>query len=633
MNAAIAAAGALALYFLGYRFYSKFLAEKVFGLRENVVTPAHRFRDGVDYVPTNPWILFGHHFASIAGLAPMLGPAVAVIWGWFPAMVWVLFGAIFVGCVHDFSAMVVSLRARGLSIGKVAEGIIGKRAKSLFHVIIFFLVALAMGVFTFVIAFLFTPAPAEASAAARAVRFPQAVVPSFGMMIIASVMGFLAYRHEVSWKILAPLGFLGTLLLTYVSQNESLLAALTFSNPAIWNIDLWMYILLGYAFLAAVLPVWTLLQPRDFLNSFLLYLGLGGMYLGFFILSPKFVNDAIIPNPPNAPGIFPFVFIVIACGAASGFHSLVSSGTTAKQLHKETHARPIGYGGMIGESLLGLMAVLATTSGINSAAWSKYYGDWKSVQGLGAKVGLFIQGSATFLESLGLSRSLAETFISLIVVSFALTSLDSATRLLRYNLEEISESIRFKPLANRYVASIAAVLAIAFFAFYKVEVKVPIEKTVVVSPAEYGTMFKPDGTSERVLLKEAKTKKVQSFVKKKKAAGLALWRLFGTTNQLLAGLALLAVTLYLLKRGKPWYYTGVPMVFLLGTTLFAAVQNSISFYNEGAWPLFAVGILLIVLAVWLVIEGGLAVVRFRKEGRIIESLEVFAEDQVSEKSA
>ncbi len=577
MNAALVAAVALAGYACGYLFYSRYLAVKIFELRADVKTPAHARRDDVDYVPTSPWVLFGHHFASIAGLAPMLGPAVAVIWGWLPALLWVLFGAIFVGCVHDFGSMVVSLRARGLSIGKAAEGIIGPRAKTLFHIIIFFLVALAMGVFAFVIAFLFSPPKTQAEAS---IHFPQAVIPSFGLMIIASIMGFLGHKRGMSWKILAPVGFALTLVLTYVAGNPALVSALTLDDTSIWTVNTWMVILLAYAFIASVMPVWTLLQPRDFLNSFLLYLGLGAMYTGFFVLQPKFVNAPVIPEPEGAPGLFPFVFIVIACGAASGFHSLVSSGTTAKQLDKETHARPVGYGGMIGESMLGLLAVLATTAGVNPEMWDKYYGSWSSMQGLGPKIGVFIQGSSSFLEALGINRQLGSTFISLVVVSFALTSLDSATRLLRYNIEEMSETLKVKPLGNRFIAGLLAIGAIAFFAFYKI-----------------------DG----------------------RPAGLALWALFGTTNQLLAGLALLAITLYLLKRGKPWYFTGIPMVFLLGATLLAMYSNITTFLAKKAWPLFTVGLVLMVLAVWVVIEAILSIIKFKQEGRVIESLDVFVE--------
>ncbi|MBN2365097.1 MAG: carbon starvation protein A [Calditrichaeota bacterium] len=577
MNAAIPGILALLIYIIGYRFYAKFLSEKIFQLRENVKTPAHVLQDGIDYVPTRKLVLFGHHYASIAGLAPMLGPAVAVIWGWFPAMMWVVFGALLIGCVHDFGSMVVSLRARGMSIGKVAEGIIGRRAKTLFHLVIFFLVALAMGVFVYVISFLLSPAQSPEQ---ESIHFPQAIIPSFGLMVIAAVIGWLGYRKNFSWKILTPVGFVLLLVLVVVAKNENILSFTGLNNPAAApDVTGWSAILLFYAFLASVLPVWSLLQPRDFLNSLLLYFGLGGLYIGFFILQPEFVAPAVRLHPEGAPGLFPFVFIIIACGAASGFHSLVASGTTAKQLDKETDARFIGYGAMVGESMLGLIAVLATTAGIISTdAWEAQYASWTSVQGLGAQVAVFIQGCSTFLNSLGIDRYTGSSFISLIVVSYALTSLDSATRLLRYNIEEISETFGISLFRNRFLSSLAAIIAIGFFAFYKI-----------------------DG----------------------RPAGLALWQLFGTTNQLLAGLALLAVTLYLLQRGKPWYFTGLPMIFMLITTLRAMTTNLLEFFHQTEWPLFFVGFVLLILAVWLMIEAVLALRMFSKKKEITRSLDVF----------
>lgn len=579
MNAAVATAIAFAGYFAGYLIYSRYLSEKVFELRGDHPTPAHTMEDGVDYVPTRKSVLFGHHYASIAGLAPMLGPAVAVIWGWLPAMCWVVLGALFVGCVHDMGSLVVSIRAKGKSIGAVAEGIFGARAKTLLHIIIFFLVALAMGVFVFVIATLFSPVAADASEAAKASSFPQAVLPSFGLMAIAAVIGWLGYKKGVSWKIMTPVGFVLLLVLTYAAQTDVVMGVVQLDDPAVApGRTGWSTILVIYAFLASVLPVWSLLQPRDFLNTLLLYLGLGSLYLGLFVWAPEFQAPAVRPNPEGAPGMFPFVFIVIACGAASGFHSLVSSGTTAKQLDNEKDARVIGYGGMIGESLLGLIAVLATTAGVVSQAdWNTQYASWDQVQALGAKVAVFINGCGRFLEALGIPHEIGASFVAVIVVSYALTSLDSATRLLRYNVEEVADTFGLSLLKHRYIASLLAVGAIAFFAFYEV-----------------------DGRS----------------------AGLALWSLFGTTNQVMAGLALLVVTLYLLMRRKPWYVTGIPMVAMLATTITAMIENAGTFFSQENWLLFGVGSFLLFLALWLVVEAGIAVGRFVQSGETIDDLDI-----------
>jgi carbon starvation protein len=353
----------------------------------------------------------------------------------------------------------------------------------------------------------------------------------------------------------------------------------------------WVYILLGYSLLASILPVWSLLQARDFLNSLLLYLGLALAYLGIFVWHPDFAAPSFRPNPEGAPSIFPFVFIIIACGAASGFHSLVSSGTTAKQIAGETDARFIGYGGMIGESLLGLLAVLACTAGLvgpaatdPGAIWASTYHDWSSMEGLADKIGAFVRGAAHFIEALGVEHRLATAFVAVVVVSFALTTLDSATRLLRFNISEIGETLRLRFLDNRFLASALAVLVIGWFALYEIGGR---------------------------------------------PAGLSLWRLFGTTNQLLAGLALLTATLYLKQRGKNPWFTGVPMVFMLVSTLTAMVANLRTFigqWGEGGGPLFVVGLVLLVLAVWLIVEAVLALARSRGQGPI-ETMEIRFEER------
>jgi len=563
-------------YFLGYYFYSRKLARKVFELDPEAVTPAHELRDEVDYVPTNRFILFGHHWASITGLSPMLGPAVAVIWGWLPAMLWVVLGAVFVGCVHDFGSLVVSMRAKGMSIGKVTEGIIGARAKTLFHLIIFFGIALAMGVFVYVIAVMFSITeqwdPNEPMADPSS--FPTAVFPSAALIAIAVVMGYLLYKKKFPLGPTTVVGFVLMMLAVWGGLEWPLL----WMDRAGWpDMSTWIIILLLYSFVASVLPVWSLLQARDFLNSLMLYLGLILSYLGIFVWRPDFAAPVFRANPEGAPSFYPFVFIIIACGAASGFHSLVASGTTAKQIGKETDARFIGYGGMIGESLLGLLAVLACTAGVLGASgysasevWADTYRSWGSMQSLGQQVGVFITGAAQFIEKLGfVSHKVATAFIAVVVVSFALTTLDSATRLLRFNISEIGETLRLRILDNRFVSSTLAVLVIAFFAFYKI------------------------GGSP---------------------AGLALWRLFGTTNQLLAGLALLAVSLYLYQRGKNPWYTAVPMVFMAVSTILAMFSNLSDFYaqwDEGGAILFVVGLILLILAFWLMGEAIAAVLRFR----------------------
>ncbi len=543
--------GYLAAYFL----YARFLARRVFHLDGSAATPAHALRDGIDYVPTNRYILFGHHYASIAGLSPMLGPAIAVIWGWLPALLWVVLGTIFIGAVHDFSALVISVRARGMSIGRVAEDIMGPRAKTLFHLIIFFLVALAMGVFVFVVATLFTDD-----------FHPEAVTPTFALMILAVIMGWLIYRRGFRIAPLTVAALVIMLALVWLGME------MPFGGV---SVERWSLILLVYAYFASVLPVWLLLQPRDFINSLLLYLGVGLIFVGFFALGPSFQAPAFAAAPEGAPPIVPFVFITIACGAISGFHGLVSSGTTAKQIDRETDAPMIGYGGMIGESLLGLSAVLATTTGFGSAAaWNEHYRNWAVASRLSENIGAFIDGSGLFIAHLGIPLPTARSFVTVIAVSFALTSLDTAARLLRYNISEIGETAGIHVLGNRYVASALAIGAIAFFAFFRI------------------------GGSP---------------------AGLTLWQLFGTTNQILGGLTLLAVTLYLLQKRWPVRYTLIPMIFMMTTTLVAMAAKIRDF--AAAWSadgkvgnllLLGIGTLLFGLSIWLSVEAVIRFVQFRR---------------------
>ncbi len=557
MSPLLAALICIAAYVAAYRVYARFLAERVFAIDPARPTPAVRFRDEIDYVPANRYVLFGHQYASITGLSPMLGPAIAVIWGWLPAMLWVVLGAIFVGAVHDFGALVVSIRARGMSLGKVTENLVGPRGKTLFHLVIFFLIALAMGVFVHVIAVLFSPD-----------FYPQAVLPSGALVFVAAAMGVAVHRGGWSIRSLTIAGLAVALGLAFVGIRQPVV------GPSLAQ---WKWLLLAYAFGASVLPVWLLLQPRDYINSLLLYVGVGAMYVGFVATNPSFAAPAVDLAPEGAPPIVPFVFVVIACGAASGFHALMSSGSTAKQLATEGDARFVGYGAMIGESLLGLMAVLACTAGfVSREAWLERYVSWQAADSLGNNIAAFIRGTTHFLQTLGIPEAIGGTFVAVIVVSFALTSLDSATRLLRYNVSEMGDTLGVDALSNRYVASGIAVVAIWAFAFIQVD-------------GEF--------------------------------AGLILWQLFGTTNQLLAGLALLAVTLYLLRRGKPLVYTAAPMVFMLLSTLTVMSANLTDFWKAGQWLLLAPAAIIFTLAVWLVIEAALAVIRFRRNP-VLDGLEV-----------
>ncbi|GJM44791.1 MAG: carbon starvation protein A [Gemmatimonadota bacterium] len=548
MNALVLA-GLSALAFLAaYRFYGGWLRRVVLQVGDHEPVPAHELNDGVDYVPARRAVLFGHHFASIAGLGPILGPAIAVIWGWVPAVLWIVFGTIFIGGVHDFATLVLSLRNRGRSIGDIASDVISPRARLLFLVVIYFLMSLAMGVFVLIIATLFTAAPADGRPHPES--HPEAVLPVLAILLVALGMGWALYKWK--WSLLKT---------TVIGLTLSFAGLVWGSGHPVTAVgrDLWIWILLAYAFAASVLPVWLLLQPRDYLNSFQLYAGMGLMFAGLIASRPEVVAPAFNTTATDLPAIFPFLFITVACGAVSGFHCLVSSGTTAKQISCSRDAQAIGYGGMATEGMLAILAVLACTAGLASTAeWHLHYASWAQAGGLGPKIGAFITGAGRFLAAVGLPLGGSTAFAAVVVVSFALTTLDSATRLLRYNLEELGRTLNVPLLANRHVAAGAAVLSIAAFAFLKIGGK---------------------------------------------PAGIVLWELFGTTNQLLGGLALLTVTVWLARNRRPTRPVILPMAFMFVMTLVAMVTKIRQFWTQEAWFVFTFAVVLLGLAAWLAAEG------------------------------
>ena len=537
-------------FYCAYIFYSGFLSKRLFPLLELRSLPSHELEDGIDYVPTRKSVLFGHHFVSIAGLGPIMGPAIAVIWGWLPAFLWVFFGTIFLGAVHDFGALYISLRSDGRSIGDVTRDLIGIRAGTLFMVIIFFLLALAMGVFALIIATLLSDG-----------YYPQAVIPVFSLMIIAMVIGTLVYKRRMDILKATIFGVAAMFVMIYVGMR--------FPVTGISK-NTWIYVLLVYAFFASSLPVWLLLQPRDYLNSFQLYAGVALMYAGLLCVPAlKIVAPAVNTASGKLPPLFPFLFITVACGAISGFHSLVSSGTTAKQLSNPRDARFIGYGGMLAEGMLAVIVIIACTATYaTEEAWHARYSSWEAMDKLGPKLESFISGAASFLGRLGIPEEFAAVFMAVIVVGFAMTTLDSATRLLRYNIQELGQTFHVKLATNRYCASLVAVAAIGYFALMKVSVHDPVTGLVTT-----------------------------------KETGLILWQLFGSTNQLLAALGLLAVTVYLFQRRRPTVYTFVPMLFMIVVTVTALSVKIRSFWVEGSWPLLAISSAILLMSVWLAVEA------------------------------
>jgi carbon starvation protein len=345
----------LAAFATGYRFYSRYLAERIFRLHPDFRTPAHQFHDGVDYVPTNRHVLFGHHFTSVAGAAPIVGPAIAVIWGWLPAFLWVVVGTVFAGAVHDFGALWISSRHKGQSMGTLTQGIIGSRARTLFLLIIFFLILMVNAVFAVVIANLF-------------IANPGAVLPIWVEVPIAMAVGFLVYRTRAGILLPSVVSLLLLYAFVWIGQHVPLqLPDLFGFAPTQAQLEAnggdlvaagaaaardgvragWVILMLVYGLIASSLPVWMLLQPRDYINSHPLFVALAVIFAGILVLNPPIVAPAVnAALPADAPGWFPLLFITIACGAISGFHGLVASGTTSKQLDRESDARLVGYGGM-----------------------------------------------------------------------------------------------------------------------------------------------------------------------------------------------------------------------------------------------------------------------------------------------
>lgn len=716
-NAATISILSLIGFLAGYYVYARYLSQTIFQLDPSETTPAHEHRDGVDFVPANKHVLFGHHFCSITGAAPIVGPAVAVIWGWLPAVLWVVFGTIFIGAVHDFGTLVLSARREGRSIGDICGDLIGERSQTLFLILVAILIWVVLAVFAVVISILF-------------VKFPQSVVPIHFEILVAVTIGIVVYR--LNWDLTVPsiialFSLYGIILLTlqfdalktfrihqiipFSLEQMTWMSYLGFQSVFQREVFIWVVILLVYSFIASTIPVWVLLQPRDFINSHLLFVGLGAVYVGLFISAPQIKSPAWNPNvknpgtlarvneqhvqnlhgdlpegltlvPPedssnpvpviseinrvselsprfylvtegsrnplkkgenipvrsvtkregehyngplvpvltpdgkpvrfrngtfeptshsflnrgkqegsnpnpfsflteapasSAPPIFPFLFITIACGAISGFHGLVSSGTTAKQLDQMGDCQYVGYGGMVGEGILGLTSVLACTAGFTLLAerkdgspmeiWQTHYSSWGGANDFSAKISAFVEGGGEFLTAVpGVTHETAIAIVAIIVISFAATTLDSAARIQRYIIRELAERFNAGSLGGRYGRGAIAALTPLLLVFG--------------------------------------------------SAWMALWPMFGATNQMLAGLSMLVVTVYLLRKKRRTLNYVIPMIFLILATGAALVINSIGFFKNGfLGPRFAFqDILLSVLSaglffisIWIIAEGFLQI--------------------------
>ncbi len=638
MTTLLIALGAGVAYLVAYHTYGKWLARKIFRLDPDAAVPSVALNDDKDYVPTDRGVVFGHHFTSIAGTGPIVGPAIAVMWGWVPALLWVIFGSIFIGAVHDFGALIVSMRNRGQTVGDIAGRVLNKRVRLLFLFILFMALTVVLAIFGLVIAAVFR-------------QYPASIFPCLVQIPLAVVIGVWLHRKGV--HLLVPsLLTLGLMYLSVIYGDAGMLGAFN-TELASWSLITWCFLLLLYSYVASVLPVWVLLQPRDFINSLQLLTSLALVILGL-VVAAMFGGAPIVENgsrpaleivapawkldPTGAPYIFPFLFITIACGACSGFHCLVSSGTSSKQLKTETDAQFVGYGSMLTEGFLATLVILACVAGLGLGftkegvtltgheAWAARYTDWEAMN-LSAKVGAFVDGSANFLKAMGIATATATALMGVFVASFAATTLDTACRLQRYVIQELAstfapkvsatalaaeaydfddnlkgadrrtgEAADRKPhilnpavwLTNKHGATLFAILTAGLMA----------AMPPVAPEVGFWASISNGGLSEGWSWLSANGGK----------GGLILWPLFGATNQLLAGLAFLVICFWMWRRRIPVWFIALPMIFMLIVPGLAMIWQVVTWWGAETrnWTLIGIGGATILLEIWMVIEAVVA---------------------------
>lgn len=508
-----------------YFSYGNFISKKL-KINNKNVTPAHEHKDGVDYVPSKTPVVLGHHFASIAGAGPIVGPIIAVAFGWIPAVIWILIGGIFFGAVHDLASLVASMRNDGKSIGVIIQNNIGKSGKRLFLIFSFATLVLIIGVFADIIAKTFVNDPGVASA-------------SILFIALAIIFGLVNKWSGHRKKAFVFTSIIGVVLMyCFVFLGMQIPFALDYG--------LWVFILLAYAFLASVSPVSFLLQPRDYLTSFLLYGLILSAIIGVIIANPEIKMDNQVQMQTEELGyLFPVLFVTVACGAISGFHSLVASGTTSKQVNKDKDAKIIGYGGMLLESFLAILSVGAVV-----VVSRTEYATALLAEG---PVTLFANGLGGIISSTGISSELAISFVALTVSAFALTTLDTCTRLGRFAIQEYFEDVETKVgrkiSSNRFLSTFLVVVC----------------SILLLTSGEFTT----------------------------------LWPIFGSANQLLSALALLAISVWLLKRKISPTFVLIPMFFMFAVALSSLLLFAIQNFNKGIYILSIISGILFVLSVVL----------------------------------
>ncbi|MDD5728680.1 MAG: carbon starvation protein A [Victivallales bacterium] len=575
MNSLLIAVGAGVLYLIAYQTYGRFLGKKIFKLTKDNICPSVALHDGVDFVPSKKQVLFGHHFASIAGTGPIVGPALAIIWGWLPALVWVVVGSIFMGAVHDFGTLVISLRNQGRSIGDIAGDLISKRVKLLFLLIIFLSLLIVVAIFAVIIGVCFK-------------MFPESVWPVWLQIPIAVMLGALVYRKN--WNA-ALLGLIAVALMymtiAFGAYHPVVLNSVKVTSIAegreVWKIiftpeAIWIIPLLIYVYIASTISVKTLLQPRDFINSYQLFIAMGLLSLGIIVAHPEMAAPATNFHVAGSPPVLPMLFVFVACGAISGFHALVSSGTSSKQCHNEHDSLFIGYGSMLVESMLAVLVIIACGAGIaygsdaGADMFAKHYGSWTAANGMSAQLGAFIDGSSNMMAAFGLPPEVGKTLMGVFIVSFAATTLDSATRIQRYIIAEMATMCKMPLFAHKHPATCIAV----------------------------GSAF------------------ILAFCEGSGRGAFKLWPLFGAMNQLLGGLALLVITVYLVRKKINSLYTAIPMVFMIGMTGWAMYYNVMQYAGYRGTPrntlLLVISLIIIAFEIWMIFESTIVLIKaHRKE--------------------
>lgn len=643
MQVLLLALGSGLAFLVAYHTYGRWLGSRIFRLSADAICPSHRLRDDGDYIPTSKPVVFGHHFTSIAGTGPIVGPAIAVMWGWLPALLWVVLGSIFIGAVHDFGALVVSLRNDGQTVGDIAGRLLNRRVRILFLLVLFMALTIVLAIFGLVIAAVFR-------------QYPASIFPCLVQIPIAVAIGLWLHRKGASLTVPSLLA-LGLMYLTVVfgDQNtpvenlawlpapvavgiETIESGLHSVNAALASMPIivWVALLLIYSYAASVLPVWILLQPRDYINSLQLLSALalivGGLAVaaiaggapmgeGLARVPLEIVAPTFNPDPVGAPIIFPFLFITIACGAISGFHCLVSSGTSSKQLDREPDARFVGFGAMLTEGFLAVLVILACVAGLGLGirspdggvllggdAWNARYGSWGAAQGLAQTVGAFVDGSANFLIAMGLPEGVGIALMGVLVASFAGTTLDTACRLQRYVIQELAAAIlsarrrsdeeesiplfgqNHLPLTANPVSWLANKHGATLFAI--------VVSGFVASFPRPGTTWSLESAG---------------------GGGLILWPLFGATNQLLGGLSFLVIYFYLWRRQLPSWFLVPPLIFMLILPAWAmlyqlfvqAPGQETSWLEDRNWLLLAIGLTTLALEAWMLVEAMLLLPKVR----------------------